>query len=72
MKEKSLTEAPYHREVNWLTTSLVILRKVVITITICYPSRIFIQIIKINKRKYASYSTSVTWGSRGSKGLTQV
>ena len=56
-------EAPYHRDVNWLTTSLVILRKVVIIIAIYYPSRIFIQIIKINKRKYMSYSTSVKWGS---------
>ena len=41
-KEKSLVEAPYHRDVNWLTTSLVILRKVVITIAIYYPSRIFV------------------------------
>ena len=63
IKKKSLAEAPYHKDVNWLTTSLVILRKVVITIVICYPSGIFIQIMKINKRKYMSYSTSVTCGS---------
>ena len=69
VKEKSLAEAPYHRDVNWLTTSLIILRKVIITIAICYPSRIFIQKIKINKHKYVSYSTSVTWGSSGSKGV---
>ena len=62
-EEKSLVEAPYHRDVNWLTTSLVILRKVVITIAIYYPSGIFIQIMKINQRKYVSYSTSVIWGS---------
>ena len=62
-KEISLMEAPYHRDINWSTTSLVILKEVVITIAICYPSGIFIQIIKINKRKYISYSTSVTWGS---------
>ena len=61
-KKISLAEGPYHRDVNWLTTSLVILREVIITMAICYPSRIFIQIMKINKRKYMSYSTSVTWG----------
>ena len=61
--KRSLTEAPFHRDVNWLTTSLVILKKVIITIAIFYPSRIFIQIMKINKRKYVTYSTSVTWGS---------
>ena len=72
IKKRSLVEAPYHRDVNWLTTSLVFLKKIIITIAICYPSGIFIQILKINKRKYMSYSTSVTWGSCGSKGLTQV
>ena len=45
-----------------MTTSVVILRKVVITIAIYYPSGIFVEIIKINKHKYVSYSTSVTWG----------
>ena len=63
IKKISLAEAPYHRDVNWLTISLVILREVIITMAICYPSRNFIQIMKINKRKYMSYSTSVTWGS---------
>ena len=62
IKERSLAEAPYHRDVNWLITSLVILKEIIITIAICYPSGIFIQIMKINKRKYVSYSTSVTWG----------
>ena len=38
INKRSLTEAPYHRDVNWLTTSLVILREIVITIAICYPS----------------------------------
>jgi hypothetical protein len=55
-----------HRHIDWLTASLVIFREVgvVVTITtICYPSGIFIQVRKINKRKYISYSTSVTWGS---------
>ena len=70
IKKRSLAEAPNHRDVNWLTTSLVFLRKIIITIY--YPSRIFIQIMKINKYKYMSYSTSVTWASRGSKGLTQA
>ena len=60
IKKRSLVEAPYHRDVNWLTTSLVILRKVVITVATYYPFGIFIQIVKINKRKYMSYSTSVT------------
>ena len=63
INKRSLAEAPYHKDVNWLTTSLVILREIVITIAICYPSRIFIQIMKINKRKYVSYSTIVTWSS---------
>ena len=59
-------EAPSHRHVNWLTTILEILREilvVVITHAICYPFGIFIQIKKINKCKYISYLTSVTWGS---------
>ena len=43
--------------------SLEILRKIIIPKAICYESGIFIQIIKINKRKYMSYSTSVTRGS---------
>ena len=55
--KRSLAEAPYHRDVDWLTTSLEVLRKIIVTIAICYPSRIFIQIMKINKRKYMSYST---------------
>ena len=63
IKKRSLVEAPYHRDVNWLTTSLVILMKDVIIVAICYPSGIFIQIMKINKCKYVSYSTSVTWSS---------
>ena len=63
IKKRSLVEAPYHKDVNWLTTSLVILREIVITIAIGYPSEIFIKIMKINKCKYMSYSTSVTWGS---------
>ena len=60
IKKRSLAEALYHRDVNWLTTSLVILREVIITMAICYPFGIFIQMMKINKRKYMSYSTSVT------------
>jgi len=66
IKGNSCMEAPTHRHVNWLTTRLEILRevlKVVITHAICYPSGIFIQIKKINKCKYISYLTSVTWGS---------
>jgi len=58
IKHNSRVEAPSHRHVNWLTTSLEILREVlvvVITHAICYPSRIFIQIDKINKHKYISY-----------------
>ena len=62
-KKRSLAEAPFHRDVDWLTTSLEVLRKIIIPIVIYYPSRIFIQIMKINKRKYVSYSTSATWGS---------
>ena len=61
--KRSLAEAPFHRDVDWLTTSLEVLRKIIIPIAICYPSGIFIQIMKINKRKYMSYSTSVTQGS---------
>ena len=60
IKKRSLAEASYHRDIDWLTTSLVFLRKAVITIAICYPSRISIQIMKIDKRMYMSYSTSVT------------
>ena len=63
IKKRSLAEAPYHRDVNWLTTSLVIFRKIIITTAICYPFEIFIQILKINKHKYMSYLTSVTRGS---------
>ena len=62
-KKRSLAEAPFHRDVDWLTTSLEVLRKIIIPIAIYYPSKIFIQIMKINKRKYMLYSTSVTWGS---------
>ena len=61
--KRSLAEALFHRDVDWLTTSLVVLKKIIIPIAIYYPSGIFIQIMKINKRKYMSYSTSVTWGS---------
>ena len=66
IKDNSRMEAPSHRHVNWLTTSLEILREVlivVITHAICYPSGIFIQIKKINKCKYTSYLTSITGGS---------
>ena len=52
IRKRSLVEAPYHRDINWLTTSIVILREIIITIAICYLSEIFIQIMKINKRKY--------------------
>ena len=64
-------EAPSQRHVNWLTTRLEILREVlvvVITHAICYPSRIFIQIKKINKCKYTSYLTSITGGFMRLKG----
>ena len=67
IKKRSLVEAPYHRDVNWLTTSLVIRREIVITIAICYLSGIFIQIIKINKYKYISYLTKITWGYEAQK-----
>ena len=63
MIKRSLAEAPIHRDVDWLTTSLVVLREIIILRVICYPSGIFIQIVKINKHKYMSYSTSVTRGS---------
>ena len=56
----SLAEALFHWDVDWLTTSLVVLRKIIIPKVIFYPSGIFIQIMKVNKRKYMSYSTSVT------------
>ena len=58
IKKRSLAEAPYHRDINWLTISLVILREIVITIAICYPSGIFIQVKKINKCKYIPYLAS--------------
>ena len=58
--KRSLAEAPFHRDVDWLTTSLVVLGKIIIPEAICYPSGIFIQMMKINKHKYMSYSTSVT------------
>ena len=61
--KRSLVEAPFHRDVDWLTTTLVVLRKIIIPKAICYPSGIFIQVMKINKRKHMSYSTSVTRGS---------
>ena len=60
IKKRSLTEAPCHRDVNWLTISLVILRKVIITVVIYYPSRGFVQIMKINKHKYILYLTNIT------------
>ena len=65
--KRSLVEAPFHRDVDWLTTSLVVLRKIIIPIAICYPSGIFIQIIKINKHKYISYLTRITWGYEAQK-----
>ena len=71
--KRSLAEALFYRDVDWLTISLVVLRKIIIPKAICYPSRIFIQVMKINKRKYIAYLTIITWGSRGSKvdtGLT--
>jgi hypothetical protein len=52
--------APYHMDINWLTTSLVILGEIVITIAIYYPSWNFIQVIKINNCRYISYSTRIT------------
>ena len=61
--KRSLAEAPFHRDIDWLTISLEILRKIIIPIAMCYPSGILIQIMKMNKCKYMSYSTSVTWGS---------
>jgi hypothetical protein len=65
VKYKNSRGSSNHRHIDWLTVSLVIFRKVevVTTCSICYPSGIFIQVRKINKRKYISYSTSVTWGS---------
>jgi hypothetical protein len=65
VKYKNSHGSSNHRHIDWLTASLVIFREVevVTTCTICYPSGIFIQVRKINKRKYISYSTSVTWGS---------
>ena len=57
MKDNSLSWNTITGKVNWLTTSLIILRKLLIHVVICYPSRIFIQIKKINKRKYFPYLT---------------
>ena len=45
-------------KVNWLTTSLIILREILIPVVICYPSGIFIQVKKINKCKYIPYLAS--------------
>ena len=61
--KRSLAEAPFHRDVDWLTTSLVVLRKIIIPKAICYPSGIFIQVMKINKCKYISYLKIITLGS---------
>ena len=58
--------------VDWWTTSQVILRNLNITVIICYPSGIFVQVVKINKHKYISYLTIITWDSWGSKAETQV
>ena len=57
IKDNSLTWNTITRKVNWLTTSLIILRKFLIPVVICYPSGIFIQIKKINKHKYFPYLT---------------
>jgi hypothetical protein len=56
-----------------LIARLVVLRKVVIPIftATCYPSGIFVQIIKIASNKYISYLTRITWGME-LKRLTQV
>ena len=35
--KRSLAEAPFHKDVDWLTTSLEVLRKIIIPIAICYP-----------------------------------
>ena len=51
IKDNSLSWNIITGKVNWLTTSLIILRKFLIPVVICYPSGIFIQIKKINKRK---------------------
>ena len=45
--KRSLVEAPFHRDVDWLTTRLEVLRKIIIPKVIYYPSGIFIQIMKI-------------------------
>ena len=48
--KRSLAEAPFHRDVDWLTTSLVVLGKIIIPEAICYPSGIF---YPINENKQA-------------------
>ena len=68
--KRSLVEAPHHKDVDWLTTSLVVLRKIIIPMVICYLSGIFIQIIKINKHKYMSYLTRITWAYEAQKADT--
>ena len=45
-------------KVNWLTTSLIILREILIPVVICYPFGIFIQVKEINKCKYIPYLAS--------------
>jgi hypothetical protein len=56
-----------------LITRLVVLGKVVIPIVMVtyYPSRIFVQIMKIASNKYISYLTRIRWGMK-LKRLTQV
>jgi hypothetical protein len=65
VKYKNSRGSSNHKHIDWLTANLVIFREVevVTTCTICYPSGIFIQVRENNKRKYISYSISVTWGS---------
>ena len=57
IKDNSLSWNTIIGKVNWLTISLIILRKLLIHVVICYPSGIFIQIQKVNKRKYFPYLT---------------
>jgi hypothetical protein len=56
-----------------LIPSLVVFGKVLIptVVTTCYPSEIFVQIMKITSNKYISYLTRITWVMK-LKRLTQV
>ena len=56
-----------HTDINWLTSNLKILRILGESITICYPSGIFIQVKSKDKRKYISYSTKITWSYEAQK-----